>query len=91
MQPHAPDIPWLNIIFTEVLHDKLGDHGHNFTENLAALLDKQFVGGQRVFGCCAVEEAKIVANVIGELGNELGANNFPLLFLVGRGMISSIG
>src|SRR5215469_10203963 len=60
-----------------MIDDQLGDHRHDFLEDLAALLHEQLVGPADAFGRGAVQEAEIVADVVGEFGLELARDDLP--------------
>ena len=51
-----------------VLDDHLGDQRHHLAEDLAALLHEQLIGLADPLGRGAVQEAEVVADVVGELG-----------------------
>ena len=77
MQPEPAHVLWRQIVLAQVLTDHRGDHGHDFLEHLTALLlEQQVPAGARV-GLGAVEEAEVVADVVGELGAQLGAEDRP--------------
>ncbi|MGB2179250.1 MAG: hypothetical protein ACPH9E_15120, partial [Hyphomonas sp.] len=60
-----------------VIADHGGDHGHDFLEHLAAfLLEQQVPAGARV-GFGAVEKAEVIADVVGELRAQFGAEDRP--------------
>ena len=71
MQPEPAHVGGREIVLAQVLSDHGGDHGHHFLEHLAAfLLEQQIPAGARV-SLGAVEEAEVVADVVGELGTQL--------------------
>ena len=63
--------------------DQFGDHRHDFLEDLAALLHEQLVGLADAFRRGAVQEAEIVADVVGEFRLELRRDDFPAAGLRG--------
>ena len=79
MQPEALDVADVELVLRQVGADQLGHHRADVLEHLAAFLDEQLVLGADALFRGAVEEAEIVADVVGELGQQLGAEDVPLM------------
>ena len=77
MQPQAFQGGGIEAKIAAVLDDHLGHHRHHLAEHLAAFLDEQLVAGPDPLGRGAVQEAEIVADVVGELGLQPRAQDFP--------------
>lgn len=60
-----------------VFDDHLADHRHHLAEHLAAFLDEQLVLGADAFGGRAVQEAEVVADVVGEHRLQPRTQDFP--------------
>ena len=61
-----------------MLADHRRDHRHHFLEHLAPFLDEQFVRRADRLGGGAVEEAEIVADIVGEHCLEPRSNDLPV-------------
>ena len=57
--------------------DHVGDHRHHFAEDLAPLLNEQLVRLADSFRRGAVQEAEVVADIVGELGLQPCAQDVP--------------
>src|SRR5690606_24290182 len=68
-----------NILLSQLPGDQLGHHRADLTEHLAAFLDKQLVVVADAAFVGAIEEAEVVADAIGELGQQFGTDNFKLM------------
>ena len=88
MQPEALDAVDLQTHFTQVLANQLGHHRANIAEHLAAVLHKQLVAGTHARLVAAVEEAEVVADIVGELGQQLGAKD--LVGVLANGIFSTL-
>ncbi|MND93225.1 hypothetical protein D3C80_854060 [compost metagenome] len=62
-----------------MLADQLGHHRTNLTEHLAPFLDEQFVRRTDPLFRRTVEEAEIVADVVGELGQQFATDDIELM------------
>ena len=78
MQPHSAQSGWRDLQMLELAENQFGDHWHNFLEDLSAFLDKQLVTIITAFGVHPVEEAEIVADIIGKLRLEPRAQYVPI-------------
>ena len=56
-----------------------GSQRHHFLEHFAAFLAEGLVARVRVAVLAAVEKAEVVADAVGKLGGQLGAQHFPLV------------
>ena len=79
MQPEPAHVGNRELDLLQMLADQLGDHRAHFTEHFAAFLDEQFVWMINTALIGPVEEAEVVADVVGELGQQLGANDLELV------------
>src|SRR5690606_11624575 len=79
VQPEAAHVGHRQLELFQVLADQLGDHRADFTEYLAAFLNEEFVRLADTAFVGPVEEAEVVADVIGELGQQLGADDLELM------------
>lgn len=81
VQPEAFHIGGGEAVGGEVRGDVVGGHGADFLEHFAAFLHEQFVAVVARGGVAAVEEAAVVADVVGEDGGGLGAEYLPRALL----------
>jgi len=79
VQPEAFHVGRLQVVLAQVLADQFRDHRADFLEHLAAFLHEQLVAGASALFRRAVEEAEVVADVVGEYGLQLGAEDVELV------------
>ena len=77
VEPQPREARGGNPLFAQMRDDQVCYHRHDFLEDLAALLDEELVGARGPFRCGAVQEAEIIADVVRELGQQAGADDFP--------------
>ncbi len=68
-----------NWFSSQVHADQLGHHRAHVAEDLAAFLHEQLVRRADALFRRTVEEAEVVADVVGELGQQLGAHHIELV------------
>ncbi|MCY1502878.1 hypothetical protein D9M68_369870 [compost metagenome] len=88
MQPEALHVADIELVLLQVGGDQLGDHRADVLEHLAAFLHEQLVAGAHALFRGAVEEAEVVADVVGELGQQLGADHLELV--PGGGLVGTL-
>ena len=79
VQPEPPHVRGLKAQRVQVLFDVRCGHRHHFLEDLATLLHEGLVAGVGVGIFAAVHEARVVADVVGILRHELGAQDLPAI------------
>jgi len=79
VQPEAFHVGRLQVVLAQVLADQFRDHRADFLEHLAAFLHEQLVAAASALFRRAVEEAEVVADVVGEYGLQLGAEDVELV------------
>ena len=77
MQPHALEVGGGEAERVQLLQDHGRDQRHDFLEDLSAFLNEQLVGLGGVLGRGAVQEAEIVADIVGELRLQVSAEDAP--------------
>src|SRR3989338_9112747 len=88
MQPEAFHIADVQLVLGQVRGNQLGNHRADILEYLAPFLDEQLVTRADALFRTAVEEAEVVADVVAELGDQLGADDIELV--VRGGLIGTL-
>src|SRR5690606_16256103 len=75
VQPEWADVVYRNVRLLKLLGDQLGHYGADLAEHLAPFRDKELVrlADTRLIG--TVEKAEVVTDIVGELGQQPGAQN----------------
>ena len=79
VQPQPLDVGRPQLELVGVLDDHLRHHRRDILEHAAPVLDEQPVAVRAGFGFGTIEKAEVVANIVRELGLELGAEHIEAL------------